>query len=479
MTPEQGAQQHAEGLRVVHSSPAPYDEDDLELRLQVVTEELAVADDELAAQQRQIEELLERETDARAALRALTLAVPVPVLTTDAHGAVRETNHAAAALLGVQPARLLRKPLPALVGAADRPAVRTLIATALHRGSAEGELVLTPRTGDPVRAGVVVTAVAAAGRPDARSLGWVLSPRTGAAAHESAAPGPRAAARAEDDEVLRAVAALTTLPLGEVGLHELLSRVAALATRAVRGASWSSVVLGDPAEPQEAAADSAQAQAADGAQWTARQGPCVDAYQQGRALTSSDLPADPRWPALGRHLAGSPVRSALALPVRLGEEVAGVLGVYGPAPGALGTEADLDRATVFAEAAGALLREARRAQELRATADNLKIAMRSRAVIEQAKGLVAGWLGCPVEEAFAAMTTLSQDRNVKLRDLAALVVADPSRRDLEQLLRSALERSRGRAHGSTSSGGAAGAGGAHRGAPGRPGALRPPGPAAP
>ena len=450
MTPERSAQRHRETLEVVRASAAALD-DDLELRLQVVSEELAVADDELAAQQRQIEELLERESHARAAVRALTLAVPVPVLSTDAHGAVREANHAATVLLGLPQARLLRKPLPVLVEAGHRPAARTLISTALRRGSAEGELVLTPRAGAPVRVGVVVTAVTAdevAGRPQGGGLGWVLSPRTalpGPAAHDAGRPA-RQDARA-DDEVLRAVAALTSLPLSEVGPHELLSRVAALTTRAVGGASWSSLVLGDPAAPQEAAADSAQAQGADGAQWTAQQGPCVDAYQHGRVVVSADLPADPRWPALGRHLATTPVRSALALPVRVEEQVVGVLGVYGAAPGALGAGADLDRAGVFAEAAGALLREARRAEELRSTVENLRIAMRSRATIEQAKGLVAGWLACPVEEAFSAMTTLSQDRNVKLRDLAALVVADPSRHDLEPMLRAALERARARTRG--------------------------------
>ena len=57
-------------------------------------------------------------------------------------------------------------------------------------------------------------------------------------------------------------------------------------------------------------------------------------------------------------------------------------------------------------------------------------AMESRAVIEQAKGIIMGDHRCAPDEAFAILTKLSQDTNRKLRDVAAALVttaAEPPR----------------------------------------------------
>ena len=52
----------------------------------------------------------------------------------------------------------------------------------------------------------------------------------------------------------------------------------------------------------------------------------------------------------------------------------------------------------------------------------MEIAMRSRAVIEQAKGIIMGDRRCSADEAFAILTKLSQDTNHKLRDVAVALV---------------------------------------------------------
>ena len=53
----------------------------------------------------------------------------------------------------------------------------------------------------------------------------------------------------------------------------------------------------------------------------------------------------------------------------------------------------------------------------------LQAAMKSRAVIEQAKGVLVAWTQGSVDDSFATLVGLSQHCNVKLRDVAALVVA--------------------------------------------------------
>ena len=60
--------------------------------------------------------------------------------------------------------------------------------------------------------------------------------------------------------------------------------------------------------------------------------------------------------------------------------------------------------------------------ELSATADGMRAALVSRAVIDQAKGIVMADKGCTAEEAFAHLLELSSRSHVKVRDVAAALV---------------------------------------------------------
>lgn len=229
-------------------------------------------------------------------------------------------------------------------------------------------------------------------------------------------------------------------PDGETSEQQLLTAVAELAVRAVPGARWASTGVGDPAQPAASAADSAEAQAADGVQWRADEGPAAEAYRTGTAVVTADLTTDPRWPRLAGLAAQGEVRGALALPLRAGDRVVGVLSVYSDSPGAIDPGTDPERLQVVGDAASLVVSARQQMSELRSTADNLQVAMRSRAAIEQAKGVVAARLGCTTELAFEALSTVSQDRNVKLRELAALVASDPTGNELDDLLSAALAK---------------------------------------
>jgi AmiR/NasT family two-component response regulator len=55
-------------------------------------------------------------------------------------------------------------------------------------------------------------------------------------------------------------------------------------------------------------------------------------------------------------------------------------------------------------------------------AAQLRVAMESRAVIDQAKGILMVRDRCSPEEAFEVLRRISQNRNVKLRDIAQSIV---------------------------------------------------------
>ncbi|MER5628107.1 GAF domain-containing protein [Streptosporangium sp. NPDC002544] len=65
----------------------------------------------------------------------------------------------------------------------------------------------------------------------------------------------------------------------------------------------------------------------EGAQLHLGQGPCVSAFEENCAVTSSDVSVDPRWPKLADRLHPE-VRAVAGVPVRLGSEPVGTLNVY-------------------------------------------------------------------------------------------------------------------------------------------------------
>lgn len=236
------------------------------------------------------------------------------------------------------------------------------------------------------------------------------------------------------DALLHALTEVVRLPIAAGDRHDVLARLAASTTAAVPAVDWTCLTIGSPQAPEEVATDSAAAQTFDGAQWRTGEGPGVQAVEGGAVVGVLDLRLDARWPALAEAVADLPVRSVVAVPLEVEGEVVGVLTVGSGEPSALVGEDLLARVTVLAGAAAAVLTSLARIQELRSTAENLTHAMESRSSIEQAKGLVAGWVGCTVDQAFELLAQLSQDRNVKLRDLATLLVRDPASPELRSLL---------------------------------------------
>ncbi|MGZ4520792.1 MAG: ANTAR domain-containing protein [Mycobacteriaceae bacterium] len=83
---------------------------------------------------------------------------------------------------------------------------------------------------------------------------------------------------------------------------------------------------------------------------------------------------------------------------------------------------DADRARRFADCTALSMTTARMFADVVAEAEQLREAMSSRAVIEQAKGIIMAQRRCGGDAAFAVLVQLSNDTNRKLRDVAAALV---------------------------------------------------------
>ncbi|MGR7023077.1 ANTAR domain-containing protein [Geodermatophilus sp. URMC 62] len=408
--------------------------------VQVAHEELRVAE-EMRVQQEQITHLLLQHDAERRWRGQMSALLPLGLFLTDGNGALTEANPALAAHLGTALQRLRGKPLSVYLAPEDVRPFRSALRELGSGAAVDQTLTVTvrPRRRPPLRAHLFGFTDAADHRASAARVQWVLIPEeavvdglAGGRADDEPAVPARAPADVdtEDEEripasqvigLATALAELSGLSAGQADGQRLLGRMAALIRGAVPAADWVSITVGDPREPQRLGSDSAEAQTFDGRQVQAGEGPCWDAHRVGSVVVTDDVVADPRWPVLARLVAAGPVRSVLAVPLHEDGTASGAINVYSGRTGAFGLAGRRIAELAAAAVAGVLQNVAER-EAMQQLAGNLERALGSRAVIDQAKGILMVRLGVNADDAFARLVTLSNRHNVKVRDLAALVV---------------------------------------------------------
>lgn len=227
-------------------------------------------------------------------------------------------------------------------------------------------------------------------------------------------------------EPAEALAELGRIRLGETGLEAVLAQVADLARRSIPGGEEVSVTLLRGESPTSVAYTSTLARRLDEWQYEQGRGPCLDASVSGDALTLTDLATEDRWPDWAARARTAGVGSSLSIGLPIQDAVVGTLNVYGNRPRAFDAEG-IELAKTFAAYAAVALANAHLYETTATLAQQMQEAMASRAIIEQAKGIVMGERRCTSEEAFALLVKISQDTNRKVRDVAAALVEQATR----------------------------------------------------
>ncbi len=215
---------------------------------------------------------------------------------------------------------------------------------------------------------------------------------------------------------------LGRIKLDETDLKGVLDQVADLAKRTLPGADEVSVTLVGDKSASTAAATGQLAVALDEWQYGRGHGPCLDASASHATLSVPDMAAEGRWPDWAAQALEAGAGSSLSIGLPIHEQVTGALNVYATKPEAFDSDAVILGQT-FAGYAAVALANAHLYDTQATLAQQMQAAMQSRAVIEQAKGIIMGSRRCTADDAFALLTKLSQDTNRKLRDVAAAVVA--------------------------------------------------------
>ena len=138
-----------------------------------------------------------------------------------------------------------------------------------------------------------------------------------------------------------------------------------------------------------------------------------------------DVCAEQRWASVaGAGAAG--VRSVAAVPLAI-EGQRGVLACYSSRPNFFGP-AEMDGIRALAAEAAGPLRLALLLDAQAAKAANLQAALESRTVVDLAAGIIMGQNGCSQQAAIDILRSVSNSRNIKIRNVAAGVVAAVSDR---------------------------------------------------
>ncbi|WP_410627707.1 ANTAR domain-containing response regulator [Amycolatopsis sp. cmx-8-4] len=231
----------------------------------------------------------------------------------------------------------------------------------------------------------------------------------------------RDAARRVDD-VTTALDRLAGTFTEEEALPVVLQRVCQQVVHAVPDAELASITLLRDGKPYTATSTGDSAYHIDQAQYDAGQGPCLEAARTGELQRVKVAEAAQRWPEFAAAAGESAVLGYLSAPLFVDREYHGSLNLYDTGGNSFSA---LDGALLelYTTAAEAALRSTRRHQAARETMEQLRTALTSRAVIDQAKGILMALHRIPAEDAFDLLVKASQEQNLKLREVAQDFVA--------------------------------------------------------
>jgi len=223
-----------------------------------------------------------------------------------------------------------------------------------------------------------------------------------------------------------AFAELSKIMLGEQPLSATLERVAEVAKQTIPGAADVSVTLLRDGKVASAAFTGALSAQLDERQYEAGFGPCMDAATSGTTITIDDTAHSTHYPDFARAAARHGVRHTMSIGLPVQHQTIGALNVYGTDDTPF-DEAKQELATAFASYAAVAVANAGVYASTATLAANLQRALDSRAVIDQAKGILMGRHGLSADAAFDLLSMESQLSNRKLRDIAQDLVDEVQR----------------------------------------------------
>ena len=221
----------------------------------------------------------------------------------------------------------------------------------------------------------------------------------------------------DDDLVQLAFDELGRMSFAEHSLESVLEKVTALAAGVLPGQPAASVTIVVDGRSSTVAASHPLARELDQVQYAQDSGPCLEAALTGEVMELLDTSADERWGAFPGIAAQRGIRGMMSFPLPPQELLAGGLNVYARTSQPL-DQATRDLAARFAAYAVVPVSNMYLYESAVERAEHLRAALDSRAVIDQAKGILMERFKLSADQAFSVLAQRSMVTNTKVRDIA-------------------------------------------------------------
>jgi len=152
------------------------------------------------------------------------------------------------------------------------------------------------------------------------------------------------------------------------------------------------------------------------------EGPCIEAFDTKQLVGTQDLEAEERWPAFTAAAVARDVRAVLASPLPYNRDAVGVVAVLSEQRRPWSAEGEL-ALLAFTDLAALLIASMMQGEAQSLVAQQLQGALRSRQVIEQAKGVLMGTQGITARAAYEQLRARARAERRKLSVVCAEVCA--------------------------------------------------------
>jgi hypothetical protein len=232
-----------------------------------------------------------------------------------------------------------------------------------------------------------------------------------------------------------AQAAGELLTLATTSESTAMRRLVELAARHVPGCSGATCVLWHGDDASIMAASHPDLSELAEVQLACRRGPIIDAVAEGTQMSCPDTLSETRWPEYTSRALSLGVRSSLTFVHLSGQrapgerapgehtpgQIAMTLTMYATRPKVLDAS-QVPVGKLLISFGSAVMRNASTYDAAQRTARQLSEAADSRAVVDQAKGILMVGLSCSADEALKRMREISQSRQIKVTEVARRIV---------------------------------------------------------
>lgn len=152
-----------------------------------------------------------------------------------------------------------------------------------------------------------------------------------------------------------------------------------------------------------------------------QEGPCITSFDDKVLVGAEDLTSDLRWPSFSAAAVERGVRAVLASPIPYNQDAVGVVAVLSQERHPWSAEAEL-ALLAFTDLAALLIASMMMGEQQTVLATQLQSALNSRAIIEQAKGVLIGQQGLSAHAAYEQIRAQARAERRKIAVVSAELV---------------------------------------------------------